>query len=62
MKVKVALVALACPVEVGYEEALPLLNATDKAMNEQGIDCENTGVVIFGLIFAKRIFLATRFR
>ena len=28
MEMKIAMVALACPVEVGYDEALPLLNKT----------------------------------
>lgn len=49
MEIKVALVSLACPVEVGYDQALPLLNSTDKAMKEQGVDCENTGVVMHDL-------------
>ena len=49
MEIKVALVSLACPVEVGYDEALPLLNATDKAMKEYGVTCENTGVVMHDL-------------
>ena len=46
MKLNVATVALACPVEVGYDEAMPLLNQTVKAMEAQGITCENTGVVM----------------
>ena len=49
MEIKVALVALACPVEVGYDEALPLLNATDKALREAGIASQNTGVVMHDL-------------
>ena len=46
MKLNVAAVALACPVEVGYDEAMPLLNETAKAMKSQGIECENIGVVM----------------
>ena len=46
MKLNIAAVALACPVEVGYEEAMPLLNETAKALKAQGINCENVGVVM----------------
>ncbi len=49
MKIKVALVSLACPVEVGYDQALPLLNETVETMNKQGVDCFNTGVVMHDL-------------
>ncbi len=49
MEIKVALVSLACPVEVGYDQALPLLNQTVKTMKEQGVSCENTGVVMHDL-------------
>ncbi len=49
MKLKVAAVALACPFEVGYEEALPLLNQTAVTLEANGISCENTGVVMHDL-------------
>ncbi len=49
MKIKVALVALACPVEVGYDEALPLLNSTAETMGGEEIDVQNTGVVMHDL-------------
>lgn len=49
MKLKVAAVALACPTEVGFEEAMPLLNQTCLAMEENGISCQNVGVVMHNL-------------
>ncbi len=49
MKINVATVALAHPFEVGYEEAMPLLNQTVKTLKSQGIDCYNTGVVMHDL-------------
>ena len=49
MKINVAAVALACPVEVGYDDALNLLNSTAKTMESEGITCENTGVVMHDL-------------
>ena len=49
MEIKVALVSLACPVEVGYDQALNLLNETDKTMKKEGVTCENTGVVMHDL-------------
>ena len=49
MELKVAAVALACPTEVGFEEAMPLLNQTADAMKAQGIICENVGVVMHSL-------------
>lgn len=49
MKLKVAAVALAHPFEVGYDEAMPLLNKTAITLEENGILCENTGVVMHNL-------------
>lgn len=49
MKLKVAAVALAHPFEVGYEEAMPLLNQTALTLEANGIICENTGVVMHDL-------------
>lgn len=49
MEIKVALVSLACPVEVGYDQAENLLNETDKTMKAQGVTCVNTGVVMHDL-------------
>ncbi len=49
MKINVAAVALAHPFEVGYDEAMPLLNQTAKTLEAQGISCENTGVVMHDL-------------
>ena len=49
MKVKIATVALAHPFEVGYEEAMPLLNKTAQTLNNQGVSCYNTGVVMHDL-------------
>ncbi|MBR2376387.1 MAG: hypothetical protein IKA85_01245 [Clostridia bacterium] len=49
MKLNVAAVALACPTEVGFDEAMPLLNQTVDAMKSQGINCENVGVVMHSL-------------
>ncbi len=46
MKLKVATVALAHPFEVGYEDAMPLMTKTVKALCESGIECENTGIVL----------------
>ena len=34
MELNVATVALACPFEVGYNEAMPLLNETAKALEK----------------------------
>ena len=36
MKLNIATVALAHPFEVGYDEAIPLLNKTVQALKEQG--------------------------
>ncbi len=49
MELNVATVALACPFEVGYNEAMPLLNETAKALEKQGVCCQNTGVVMHDL-------------
>lgn len=49
MKLKVAAVALAHPFEVGYNEAIPLLNETAATLEANGIICENTGVVMHDL-------------
>jgi len=49
MKLNIATVALAHPFEVGYDEAIPLLNKTVQALKEQGISCYNTGVVMHDL-------------
>ena len=46
MEMKIAMVALACPVEVGYDEALPLLNKTAETMQGDNVVCENVGVVM----------------
>lgn len=49
MKLKVAAVALAHPFEVGYEEAMPLLNQTAATLEANGISCDNVGVVMHDL-------------
>lgn len=49
MKLNIATVALAHPFEVGYEEAMPLLDKTSKALAAEGISCENVGVVMHDL-------------
>lgn len=49
MKINIAAVALACPVEVGYDDALNLLSSTAKALGDKGISCFNTGVVMHDL-------------
>ncbi len=49
MKLKVAAVALAHPFEVGYNEAMPLLDQTADTLEASGISCENIGVVMHDL-------------
>lgn len=49
MKIKVAAVALAHPFEVGYDEAMPLLNKTAETLEKEGVTCLNTGVVMHDL-------------
>ena len=46
MKINIGTVALAHPFEVGYNEAMPLLNKTVEALEAQGVSCCNTGVVM----------------
>lgn len=49
MNLRVAAVALAHPFEVGYDEAMPLLNQTADTLSAQGFTCENVGVVMHDL-------------
>lgn len=49
MNIKIAAVGLACPFEVGFNEADALLNTTVTTLCENGVDCENVGVVMHDL-------------
>lgn len=49
MKANIAAVGLACPFEVGYDDAENLLNQTVKTLVDMGVDCSNAGVVMHDL-------------
>lgn len=49
MKTNIAAVGLACPFEVGFNDAENLLNQTVKALIDIGVDCCNTGIIMHNL-------------
>lgn len=49
MKVRIAAVGLACPFEIGYENAEDLLSDTAESLNRIGVACQNTGIVMHDL-------------
>ena len=49
MKINIAAVGLAHPFEVGYDNAMDLLNQTVKSLVEIDVNCINTGVVMHNL-------------
>lgn len=54
MKTNIAAVGLACPFEVGYDEAQNLLNQTADTLVKMGANCINTGVVMHDLDTVKQ--------
>ncbi len=60
MNIKIATVALAHPFEVGYDEAMPLLNKTAETLKASGITVENTGVVLHDLDTVRKASEALR--
>ena len=49
MKAKIAAVGLACPFEVGFDNADNLLNQTAVTLCAMGVECSNAGVVMHDL-------------
>lgn len=49
MKTTIAAVGLACPFEVGFNEATNLLHTTAKTLQEKGVDCIEVPVVMHDL-------------
>lgn len=60
MKPKIAAVGLACPFEVGYDQADALLNTTAKTLCQNGIDCHNVNVVMHDLDTVRKAAEALR--
>lgn len=60
MKANIAAVGLACPFEVGFDDAENLLNQTVEALGDMGVDCSNTGVVMHDLETVKKAAEALR--
>ncbi|MBQ7033158.1 MAG: hypothetical protein IJN25_05805 [Clostridia bacterium] len=54
MKLNMAVVGLAHPFEVGFDEAETLLNQTADTLEKVGISCENVGVVMHDLDTVKK--------
>jgi len=49
MKTNIAAVGLACPFEIGFNDAENLLNQTVKALMNIGVECGNTGIIMHNL-------------
>ena len=54
MKANIAAVGLACPFEVGFDNAENLLNQTVETLVAMGADCSNAGVVMHDLETVKK--------
>lgn len=54
MKANIAAVGLACPTEVGFDEAPALLNTTAATLQAQGINCTNIKIVMHDLETVKQ--------
>ena len=60
MKLNIAAVGLACPFEVGYDEAPALLNQTAEELKNIGVACHNIGVVLHDLETVKQAATALK--
>lgn len=60
MKLNIAAVGLACPFEVGYDEAPALLNQTVGELKAIGVDCHNIGVILHDLETVKQAAAALK--
>ena len=54
MKANIAAVGLACPFEVGFDNADHLLNQTVETLVGMGVACSNAGVVMHDLETVKK--------
>ena len=60
MKANIAAVGLACPTEVGFDEAPALLNITAATLQAQGINCTNVNIVMHDLETVKQAAAALK--